>query len=74
MIPPLSPVYGGFAEKLLDLGCCQALLTGVEPQPGLVGVLGLDQAGAASLMAFPACLNRTTEPGICSPLPASAAS
>ena len=32
-------------KKLLDLGCCQALLTGVEPQPGLVGVLGLDQAG-----------------------------
>lgn len=32
-------------KKLLSLGCGQALLTGVSPAPGKLGVMGMNQAG-----------------------------
>lgn len=44
-LAPCPQYMEDLLKKLLDLGCRQALLTGVEPQPGLVGVLGLDQVG-----------------------------
>ena len=40
-------------KKLLDLGCRQALLTGVATQPGQVGVWGMDQTGRSFSHALP---------------------
>ncbi len=40
-------------KKLLDLGCRQALLTGVEIHPGEIGVWGLDQAGRSFSYGLP---------------------
>ena len=53
MIPPLPTVYGGFTEKLLDLGCRQVLLTGAEVRPGEVGVWAWIRQDAAFSYGLP---------------------